>query len=155
MRTNVCALVHWSQFSDSFGNSYYVSRIWRFRGTPNILRCQLNADTGSKSPSCALMGRTTSLMNAGSLFSTLASSGRLAQAGSTVSCCTRLRGQRLHWVLVHHVFTFPRKFTMNFFICSAAKSTGITPVMRKNADWRIDAGAVAKPISCAICVALI
>ena len=33
---------------------------------------------------------------------------------------------------------------MNFFICSIARSTGITSVMRKNALWRMGVGTVAE-----------
>ena len=44
---------------------------------------------------------------------------------------------------------------MNFFICSIAKSTGITSVIRKNADCKIVLVRLPKPISCAIFVALI
>ena len=40
------------------------------------------------------------------------------------------------------------------FICSTASSTGITPVIRKNADWRIVLVRLPRPISWAIFVAL-
>ena len=42
--------------------------------------------TFSRSPACALIGRTSSLTNAGASSALASSSGRLAHAGSTVSC---------------------------------------------------------------------
>lgn len=52
------------------------------------------------------------------------------------------------------IFGDHQDFTMNFFICSTARSTGMTPVIRKNADWRMVLVRLPNPISCAILVAL-
>ena len=82
-------LLHWIQFSGFHSGTNAATPRFSYLAVPWYQvpsSIPLNADTGSKSPSCALIGRTTSLMNAGSLFSTFASSGKLAHAGSTVSC---------------------------------------------------------------------
>ena len=82
-------LLHWIQFSSTHSGTNVATP--RFSNL--AVDCchvpsarSLKSETLRRSPSCALMGRTMSRMNAGSLFAFSSSAGRLLHAGSTVSC---------------------------------------------------------------------